>query len=353
MVFGVAAVNKYYDYYQTWGSAIADLTSQGLSAPVLPYVGNRSSERFNAFLGSASQGEPAARAGFILRLIVRGQASHISRSVYAYLPPQYFQPAYKNYRFPVIELIHGFPGVPQDWITVLDVNVVLRNLLRAGLAKPAVLIMPDASGGHDVSLQCLNQVRGPQDATYLARDLPDYISGTLRVARPGLGWGIAGYSEGGFCAANLGLQYPERFGFSAVMSGYFKPSLNQLNHRQVNPFGGNLPLQIANTPDYEVGSLAPGSPVPQFWLGVGTADRGGVGDTEVFYQLLRRVQPDAGLVLVPGGHTASAWRELLPPMLEWMTRGLARQPTGSSGPLAPARPLTSINGPGNPAAHIQ
>ena len=29
MVFGVAAVNKFYDYYQTWGGMINDLTSQG------------------------------------------------------------------------------------------------------------------------------------------------------------------------------------------------------------------------------------------------------------------------------------------------------------------------------------
>jgi len=33
MLFGVAAVNKYYDYYQTWGSAWADLFSQGPAAP--------------------------------------------------------------------------------------------------------------------------------------------------------------------------------------------------------------------------------------------------------------------------------------------------------------------------------
>ena len=28
MMFGVAAVNRYYDYYQTWGSAAADLTAR-------------------------------------------------------------------------------------------------------------------------------------------------------------------------------------------------------------------------------------------------------------------------------------------------------------------------------------
>ena len=32
MVFGVAAVNKFYDYYQTWGGMINDLTGQGVSS---------------------------------------------------------------------------------------------------------------------------------------------------------------------------------------------------------------------------------------------------------------------------------------------------------------------------------
>jgi hypothetical protein len=31
MLFGVAAVNKYYDYYQTWGAAASDLGGQGSS----------------------------------------------------------------------------------------------------------------------------------------------------------------------------------------------------------------------------------------------------------------------------------------------------------------------------------
>jgi len=332
VMFGVAAVNKYYDYYPNWGSAIADLTGQNLSAPVLPYIPRHPGARLGRLIGSTSYGTAAARDGFILRLIVAGPVSHITRNVYVYLPPQYFQAAYRGYRFPVIELIHGFPGLPQDWITVLDVNATFRNLIGAGLAKPAVLVMPNASGGRGVSLQCLNQVGGPQDATYLAGDLPGYIARTLRVVAPGRAWGIAGYSEGGFCAANLGLQYPDRFGFSGVLSGYFEPLANQLGHGEVSPFGGNLRLKLANTPDYEVASLPAGAAIPQFWLGVGTGDPSGVRDAEVFYQLLRPLQPWATLNLVPGGHTARTWRELLAPMLEWMTRGLARQAARSYYP---------------------
>jgi hypothetical protein len=168
----------------------------------------------------------------------------------------------RGYRFPVIELIHGFPGVRADWIRVLGVDVTLKNLVGAGLAKPAVLVMPDASGGRGISLQCLNQVGGPQDATYLARDLPGYIARALRVAPPGPAWGIAGYSEGGFCAANLSLRYRQTFGYSGVLSGYFTPSANQLGHAKASPFGGSLLLQRENTPGYEVAARSAGTPLP-------------------------------------------------------------------------------------------
>ncbi len=328
MMFGVAAVNKYYDYYQNWNSAISDLTGSNAQAPEVPTVvsGVGANVKFSTFLGNTIDPAVAAQDGYTARLAVRGRASHIMRTVYVYLPPQYFQKGYSDYRFPVIELLHGFPGQPEDWITVVGVTTMLQELISAGVAKPAVLVMPDANGGRAISLQCLNQVHGPQDATYLAEDLPDYISRTLRVQPPGLAWGIAGYSEGGFCAANLGLKYDRQFGYSGVLSGYFQPSDNQLAHpsRLVNPFGGNAALKRDNTPDDLVNSLPAGSPIPQFWLGVGTNDRSDLRNAEVFAQLLQIRQPGVTLKVVKGGgHTMFTWRALMPPLLEWMTPRLA------------------------------
>ncbi len=328
MMFGVAAVNKYYDYYQNWNSAISDLTGSNAQAPEVPTVvsGVGSNVKFSTFLGNTIDPQVAAQDGYTAHLTVYGRASRITRSVYVYLPPQYFQTAYRHYRFPAIELLHGFPGVPQDWITVVGVTTMMQDLIGVGLAKPAVLVMPDANGGRGMSLQCLNQVHGPADATYLAEDLPEYIARTLRVQPPGTDWGIAGYSEGGFCAANLGLRYGDRFGFSGVLSGYFQPSDNQLAHpsRLVNPFGGNAALKRDNTPDDLVSSLRAGTPIPQFWLGVGSGDRADLRNAEVFAQLLQIRQPGVTLKVVSGGgHTMFTWRALMPPLLEWMTPRLA------------------------------
>ena len=330
MAFGVAAVNKYYDYYQNWNSAISDFSGGGNQAAELPTTDTGSGVKFSSFLGSSIDQAVAAQFGYTAHLKVTGKLSHITRNVYVYLPPQYFQASYRNYRFPAIELLHGFPGTPQDWITVVGVTAMMQELISNGQVKPAVLVMPDANGGRGISLQCLNQFHGPQDATYLAQDLPAYIAQTLRVMPPGAAWGIAGYSEGGFCAANLGLKYGNNFGFSGVLSGYFVPSANQLASppRMVNPFGGSAKLKRENTPDDLILSLPPGTRIPLFWLGVGSSDRSDLKNAQLFQQLLEIRQPGVPLKIVPGGgHTMITWRALMPPMLEWMTPRLAKQVT--------------------------
>src|ERR1039457_961030 len=213
MLCGVMAVNKYYGYYQTWPAAIGDLTNQGANAaPQMPDRGLLSRSRLGTPDSTEIYRGLARRLGYTLRLKVAGQRSHITRAVYVYLPPQYFQPRYTSYRFPVIELIHGQPGEPQDWINVVGVTDTLDHLVNENLAQPVVLVMPDANGGANVSLQCLDQVGGPQDPTYLAVDLPDQITHLIRVQPPGPAWGVAGYSEGGFCAANMALRFPSRYG---------------------------------------------------------------------------------------------------------------------------------------------
>ncbi len=344
MLFGVLAVNRYYGYYQTWGAVMADMTNQGVSAAArVPEITLASGSRSGMLDGSQAQLRLAEQQGYTLRLMLTGPRSHITRVVYVYLPPQYFQPRYQAYRFPVLELIHGQPGKPEDWISVVGVTGTFDHLLEERLAQPAVVVMPDANGGTRISLQCLNQVGGPQDLTYLAVDLPTKIAHTLRVQRPGLAWGVAGYSEGGFCAANMALRYPHRYGFAAVLSGYFKPFDNQLAEpaRLVSPFGGDRRLQQENTPLEELATLPAGAVIPRFWLGAGAADRQDVANAEAFRQELRLRQADAPLTLtVGGGHSMATWRAQVPSMLTGMTSGLTRAPPGQAA--APPRKAITL-----------
>jgi enterochelin esterase-like enzyme len=220
----------------------------------------------------------------------------------------------------------------------VGITATLDRLVSAGRAKPAVLVMPDANGAPRISLQCLNQAGGPQDLTYLAQELPRAIAHRFRVEPPGPAWAVAGYSEGGFCAANMALRFPDRYGFAGVMSGYFKPDSNQLEFplRQVSPFGGNRKLAAENTPLDEIRKLKLGTPVPRFWLGAGTANKEDVASAELFWQKLSLRQASVPLTLTRGGgHDMTTWRAEVPAMLAWMTPRLAQAAAAEAAAHAP------------------
>jgi len=356
MLFGVAAVNKYYGYYETWSAVVADFTSRGVqSIPQISAAGAGSARQFNQILGNSINSQRAARTGAVIGVKTTGITSRLTRDVLIYLPPQYFQKQYARYRFPALELIHGQPGEPEDWLAALDVQTTMQSLIAEHLVDPAVLVMPDVNGGRKISLQCVNQVGGPADDNFVALDVPRYVAARIRVQAPGPAWGIAGYSEGGYCAANLALRHPQQFGFAGVMSGYFQPMFNRVEYkhtiRSVDPFRHDAALRRQNSPIDMLRDLPAGSRIPQFWVAAARAVRVDVLNAIAFVALLRVQDPATPLTITPNGaHNAVAWRSMILPMLEWMTPRLAQAAAAQScqacvvpatGAAAPAAPTPS------------
>ena len=198
MVFGIFAVNKYYDYYQTWGALYNDLSGQTTSIPHLTAagLGKGTAGSLKSLIGTANDSQIDEQYGLLFSADIAGRHTHISRTAYVYLPPQYFQKAYANYRFPAIELLHGSPGDPSAWVNVMNVVPIYLNAMDSGKAKPAVLVMPNTDGGQQYGLQCLNDPGGVQDMTYVAREVPDWAAANLRVMPPGHGLGRRGLLRG-------------------------------------------------------------------------------------------------------------------------------------------------------------
>ena len=331
MVFGVGVVNKYYDYYQSWGALFSDLSGQG--AQSIPQVtaaglGKDTGKSVSSILKDSTNSVLDSQTGYLFRTMVAGPKSHVTREVYVWLPPQYFSRAYASYKFPAIELLHGSPGNPESWVNVMNVLTIYLQQLQSHKAQPAVLVMPDTDGGEKYGLQCLNNPGGIQDMTFVGKEDPDWVAANLRVEPPGPAWGVAGYSEGGYCAANIGLQYAARFGYAGSLSGYFQPITSQvpLHNKpggppvRVNVFAHSRGLRIRNSPDKYILQIPIGVQVPQFFLAAGALDTEDVQGAEAFRQLLLTRVANVPLDIVPGGgHQATVWRSSLADLLPWMT----------------------------------
>ena len=301
MTGGVAAVNFYYGYYTTWGQMWADFHGG---------TGN-----LGVITATSTSAVGSGRIGWV---DLPGKLSGYDRRALVYLPPQYGQARYSRVRFPVVELFHGTPGSPLAWETALRIDQVAQALLARHLTGPMVLVMPAINGsGHDYQ-DCVN---GPavNDDTYLTRDVRTDMLARYRVSQDPYEWGMAGYSSGAYCAANLALRHPRSFGAAALLNGYFRaadgPAAGALNHSGL--------LEAANSPLYLAEKLTPGSgPVPAFWVAAGTNDKADYQPATMFAAALDRIQ-QVPFVKLNAGDTANAWSAALPAALAWIWQQLA------------------------------
>jgi S-formylglutathione hydrolase FrmB len=335
MLLGVILVNDYYSYYNSWGALWDDVTGGGPAhVRSVASVGEESKGQLQTMLRRAGVSHQVRKNGLLLTMPFPGVQSGITRNGMVFLPPQYFAPGHGRQRLPVVELLHGDPGNPANWVSNLHAPTIYRALLTRHQAAPAVLVIPDTNGGKTNSLQCLNEADGPQDETYLVDDVPRFVASRLRVEPPGRRWGLLGFSEGGYCAANLALRTPSAYGPVGIMSGYFEPLDNRNGTGHYDPFRGNGRLRAENSPLAELQGRTLTAGPPPFWLAVGGADHEDMTEAHAFIKALAPYQPHPPIMIVGGGrHNYDVWRAGFAGYLKWASAFL----TGRSVGAAPNR----------------
>jgi enterochelin esterase-like enzyme len=221
-----------------WLGGLAVLTALAVVNVYVGYVPSLS-----ALLGMpASPGQDGSQ---VVKLLVGAPALDVPPSpAYLYLPPGYADPAAAARRYPVVYLLHGYPGVPDDWFRGGQVRQVMDAMLRRDLVQPMIVVAPDASGGWLHDSEALNQVGGPQVETYLTRTVVNAVDGHFRTVADRAGRAIGGMSSGGYGALNLGLRHQDLY--SVVLSempyGDPGPVTRSL-------LGGSHALWLANSPE--------------------------------------------------------------------------------------------------------
>jgi len=225
-----------------------------------------------------------------------------SQQVYVYLPPGYAD--HPDERYPVLYLLHGFPGRPLAFLLTVRAGVVEDELVARDAAQPIILVMPFGSTGTFTDEEWANGVgRGEGWSTFVARDLVRTIDSTYRTIPTAAGRGIAGLSEGGYGAINIALHHPGEFRVVESWSGYERaPKIPSI-------FGAQGQELEANTPLDTLPKVAPALRRHHvfFWFYSGTDDPFH-RQNGVFAQELARAGVAHEYFESPGGHNWALWR---------------------------------------------
>jgi putative tributyrin esterase len=133
-----------------------------------------------------------------------------------YLPPGFQATS----RYPVIFLLHGFPGSPSGFYNSLQLARVADRLISTHRVAPFVAVMPVA--GRVTGKRSDEEWAGPWE-TYLVHNVIPWADAHLPLQAQQADRAIAGLSAGAFGAVDIALRNPGMFGVVESWSGYFHP----------------------------------------------------------------------------------------------------------------------------------
>ena len=218
------------------------------------------------------------------------------------LPPGYA--SHPAHRYPVLYLLHGFPGRPGAFLATVRAGVVEDELVARHKLRPMILVMPFGSTGSFTDEEWANGV-APSSAweTFLARDVVRAVDQKYRTIRRGSARALAGLSEGGYGALNIGLHHAGEFGVLESWSGYERAD----NIGSV--FGHRADLLMRNSPLLTLDAAASALRRAHtfLWFYSGTDDRFRAQNA-AFAAALARQHLAHRFFVVRGGHNWALWR---------------------------------------------
>ena len=146
-----------------------------------------------------------------------------SRSVRVYLPPSYDRPESRDRRYPVLFLLHGWPGSDNNWADQGKAGRTLDSLSANGEIPEVIAIMPNGHGvgllGRSIWMNSFDGRSHMED--FVAQDLCAWADTTYRTIADADHRVVVGLSDGGTAAFNLLMRHRDRFSAAASLSGRF------------------------------------------------------------------------------------------------------------------------------------
>ena len=238
-----------------------------------------------------------------------------ARPAKVYLPPAYF--ADERPVLPVIVLIAGQPGSPEDWIVSAGIVDTLDDFAAQHHGVTSIVIAADGTGTELGNPLCMDSRLG-NVATYLTVDVAEWAKQNLDAATDRAKWAVGGLSYGGTCALQLATNHPEMYRTFLDMSGQLEPTLGNRRKTVEAAFGGDDAAFTAVNPVDLMKSRRYPETAGVFL--VGADDRAYRPDLERVYEIAKQSGMDVDFYTVPGGHDFTVWGEGFAKELPWLAQ---------------------------------
>ncbi|MFF1693049.1 alpha/beta hydrolase [Streptomyces sp. NPDC058257] len=308
------ATNQAFGFYATWADLFGQETSPGVVVDHDPAKGGTPVDVRSTRPVNVPGGDRPSTAGQIQKVVVSGKESDIASPAYVYLPPEYFQPQYKDRRFPVSVVLTGYPGTAEALVKGLHYPQTAHLLAKRGRMQPMILVMMRPTVAPPRDTECVDVPGGPQAETFFAKDLPAAISAHYRAGRTAGSWGAIGDSTGGYCALKLAVHHPGVYAAGAGLSAYYKAPIDVTTG---DLFQGDKELERRADLMWYLDHMPP----PKTSLLVTTSKQGedNYKDTKAFIGQVKSPTRVSSITLDSGGHNFNTWRREIPATLEWIS----------------------------------
>jgi enterochelin esterase-like enzyme len=146
-------------------------------------------------------------------IIPNTHSRFVARPAGLYLPPAALVP--NPPALPLVIMMMGQPGNPDPGLIASTLDRFAAR--HSGLAP--IVIVADQIGNPLVDTFCLNSKKYGNVETYITKDVVGWARSNLHIENSPAEWTIAGYSNGGECAAYFGAKYPGIWGNVIDVSG--------------------------------------------------------------------------------------------------------------------------------------
>jgi len=262
----------------------------------------------------------AATSGELFADSVKSTALGRDLQFTVYLPDGY---ADAKDKFPVVYLLHGAGDDEYQWPRQLGAVETLDGLIRRGLMRPTVAIMPSAG-----PRSWWADGASEKAQTALIAELLPYVERRFKVMTERSGRSVGGLSMGGYGALNLALQYPEKFCAAGIISpAIYDPLPPETSASRKTPQfmrDGQFDPDTWKALNYpaHLEKYTQGSTRVPMWIVSGDHDFLGIAvmSAQLYWRILKIQPKQAELRIVDGDHEAMTFRDALPDALQYMDR---------------------------------